>query len=595
MIMVKQGGIVLVCGVFNDKLQVMKEIQDILKSQPLNTLHIYQRVSTEIQKTQGGILDTQLKNGIKTAKKMKMDWMVWDEGAKSGSRNQEDRIVFNNLMLEVKQGNVKNIFFQDITRSQRSFEYEYYLIKTCKDFDCDIYDLGRKYDLNNPQDNFFLRLQSLFGQYENQQRRQRSVLGKRDHFLRGGWRGGITPFGFDTIDRKLEINKEESKWVKKMFEMYASGETPTDISNLFFSKGVKPRKSVSGIFNIATIQMMLKNEIYYGVDRMKDPDEPEKILAYKGVPKILDKKLFNQVQEQIKSRRKFQHKTGKRKKTTFPVLLRKMIFCDSCGEMWGVRVSIAREQYTYYCRNKENNWSVRLPNREIRKCEVKRSVSIVQTDDLVWRSIIRLNGESHILKEKDKSLILQPINPNQSRSWKQRINYLEKTITGLEDKKSFLYQQFVSGEIDKKMLGELNKGIKKQTSAYQNEIDELQERMEMKLEKDGFIDWVGKRQKRISGMAEITDTKKKQELIKEFVDRVFINHNKETNTFLVRIRLHLPLFNDKLVWKNVKDKKQGYNIKEGSYEIVEEFSVVSGRPKKVKDDEKNKKREPHYL
>ena len=54
MIMVKQGGIVLVCGVFNDKLQVMKEIQDILKSQPLNTLHIYQRVSTEIQKTQGG-------------------------------------------------------------------------------------------------------------------------------------------------------------------------------------------------------------------------------------------------------------------------------------------------------------------------------------------------------------------------------------------------------------------------------------------------------------------------------------------------------------------------------------------------------------
>ena len=63
----------------------------------------------------------------------------------------------------------------------------------------------------------------------------------------------------------------------------------------------------------------------------------------------------------------------------------------------------------------------------------------------------------------------------------------------------------------------------------------------------------------------------------------------------MRIRLNPPLFNDKLVWKNAKDKKQGYNIKEGSYEMVEEFKVVSGRPKKVKENEKEKKREPHYL
>ena len=580
---------------YSGKLQVMKEMKDILKSQPLKTLHIYQRVSTEIQKTQGGSLDTQLKNGIQTAKKMKMDWMVWDEGARSGSRNQQDRVVFNNLMLEVKQGNVKNIFFQDITRSQRSFEYEYYLIKTCKDYDCEIYDLGRKYDLNNPQDNFFLRLQSLFGQYENQQRRQRSVLGKRDHFLRGGWRGGIVPFGFENVDRTLTVNKEESKWVKEIFRLYAEGHSTANISHFLFSKGVKPRKSKSGIFNLATILKMMKNDIYIGIDSMKDPDEPEKILTYKGVPKIIDKVLWNKVQKQIGKNKHTHHNTGKNKKTVFPVLLRKMIYCDSCGEMWGARISHAREQYTYYCRNRENNWSARLPNREMKKCEVKRSVSITQTDDLVWRSIIRLNGESHILKEKDKTKILQPINPNRSRSWKQRINYLEKTITKLEDKKSFLYQQFVSDEIDKKMLDELNKGIKKQTSEYQNEIGELEERMKMKSEKDGFIDWVGKRQKRISGMSKITDTKKKQELVKEFVERVLINHNKETNTFLVRIRLNLPLFNDKLVWKNAKDKKQGYNIKEGSYEMVEEFKVVSGRPKKVKENEKEKKREPHYL
>ena len=271
---------------------VVKHIKDISKSKPDNTLHIYQRVSTEIQQTKGGSLDTQLKSGIKESKRLKMDWMVWDEGARSGSRNQENRVVFNNLMLEVKQGNVKHIFFQDITRSQRNYEYEYYLIKTCKDYDCQIYDLGRKYDLNNASDNFFLRLQSLFGQYENQQRRQRSVLGKRDHFLRGGWRGGTVPFGFDTVDRKLVINEKESVMVQQLFKEYASGETLNHISNVFYTKGFKPRHSKSGLFNIGTLRMMLKNEIYIGIDRMKDPDEPEKILVYKKVPKTISKTLF---------------------------------------------------------------------------------------------------------------------------------------------------------------------------------------------------------------------------------------------------------------------------------------------------------------
>ena len=566
----------------------MKEMKDILKSQPLKTLHIYQRVSTEIQKTQGGSLDTQLKNGIKTAKKMKMDWMVWDEGARSGSRNQQDRIVFNNLMMEVKQGNVKNIFFQDITRSQRSFEYEYYLIKTCKDYDCEIYDLGRKYDLNNPQDNFFLRLQSLFGQYENQQRRQRSVLGKRDHFLRGGWRGGIVPFGFDNVDRKLVINKEESKWVKELFNSYAEGHSMANLSHLLFSKGVKPRKSKSGIFNIATILKMLKNDIYIGIDSMKDPDEPEKILTYKGVPKIVDKKVFNKVQDRIKSNRRI----TKPSTNKFPTLLRKMVFCGSCKELWGVRHQYKKGSHVYYCRNRENKWGNRLPNRDIPECKVKRSANITHLDDLVWKSIIRLNEDSHILKEKDKSLILQPINPNQSRSWKQRINYLERTVTALENKKSFLYQQFVSGEIDKKMLGELNKTMKKQTSDYQDEIEELQDKMDIKSNKNTFIDWVGKRQNKISGMSKITDAKKKTKIIKDFVDRVWMEHDKRRNIFKVTIALKLPLFNDKLVWNNVKDKSKGYKISEGELLKTYELPVVSGRPKK---DEKDKKREPHYL
>jgi hypothetical protein len=202
---------------------------------------------------------------------------------------------------------------------------------------------------------------------------------------------------------------------------------------------------------------------------------------------------------------------------------------------------------------------------------------------LVWNSIVKLNEESHILKEKDKTKILQPINPNQSRSWKQRLNYLVKNIKGLEDKKNYIYEQFVSDEIDKNMLDKLNKNIKTQVSTNQTEIEELKSKLDLKLQKDGFINWVSKRQKRIQGMSKITDTASRIKIIKDFVDRIEMNHNKKINEFEVHIRLKLPLFNDKLVYTNVSDKSKGYMIQEGSYHNVEKLSLVSGRPKKIKE------------
>jgi hypothetical protein len=64
------------------------------------------------------------------------------------------------------------------------------------------------------------------------------------------------------------------------------------------------------------------------------------------------------------------------------------------------------------------------------------------------------------------------------------------------------------------------------------------------------------------------------------LDLVFRRHNKNTNTFVVKLRLKLPLFNDKLVWNNKTDKSKGYVIEEGSYLIEKEFEWVSHRPKK---------------
>ena len=74
-------------------------------------------------------------------------------------------------------------------------------------------------------------------------------------------------------------------------------------------------------------------------------------------------------------------------------------------------------------------------------------------------------------------------------------------------------------------------------------------------------------------MSKITDIDKKIAYIKEFVNRVFINHNKDTNEFLVKIRLNLPLYQDKLVWNNKRDKSKGYMIEEGSMKFMKNLRL----------------------
>nr|MBC8197766.1 hypothetical protein [Candidatus Neomarinimicrobiota bacterium] len=135
-------------------------------------------------------------------------------------------------------------------------------------------------------------------------------------------------------------------------------------------------------------------------------------------------------------------------------------------------------------------------------------------------------------------------------------------------------------DIDKDDLTALSKSIKKQISDIKIEIDDLQYKMKSKHQHDGFVDWIKKRQHKIKNMSKITNVDEKIKYVKEFVNRVEMNHNKETNKFVVSIILNLPLFNDKLVWKNKKDKSKGYDIHEGDLKKKIELEVKIGRRSK---------------
>ena len=79
--------------------------------QSKNTLHIYTRVSTVVQETDGTSLDTQKEMGIKKAKELGFKHKIWNEGAKSS--HHEDislRPKLSQLLTAIREGDVQHLW-----------------------------------------------------------------------------------------------------------------------------------------------------------------------------------------------------------------------------------------------------------------------------------------------------------------------------------------------------------------------------------------------------------------------------------------------------------------------------------------------------
>lgn len=134
--------------------------------------------------------------------------------------------------------------------------------------------------------------------------------------------GGKCPLGYD-VDRDTKqfiINPKTAPIVKQIFERYAQGETEFEIIKWLNEQGI--RTSRNKPFSKSSIARLLHNEKYIGVYVFKDLVRIED-----GVPAIVDKDLFDKVQELMKINRRAPSNTW----THQDYILSDKLFCGKCG------------------------------------------------------------------------------------------------------------------------------------------------------------------------------------------------------------------------------------------------------------------------
>jgi len=192
------------------------------------------RVSSQPQESDGGGLDLQRKLGKKISDKLGLEGIEFDEGVQSSWNveiNRRPKLV--ELLDEIQKKNgIRKVWVFNTDRLGRNSSSWYSILKVFMEYGVEFYigEDTKPYDLTNSVDKLTLGVLSIISQYDNELRRMRSVLGKRNSLKNGNtWVGGTVPFGFSVKGKMLVIHPIESQYVKTMFEMYNKGKSSMDI------------------------------------------------------------------------------------------------------------------------------------------------------------------------------------------------------------------------------------------------------------------------------------------------------------------------------------------------------------------------------
>lgn len=322
------------------------------------------RVSTQPQETDGGSLDVQKEMGRRISKNLGLSYMEFNEGVQSSYNievNLRPKLV--ELLNEIqKKDGLRKVWVFNTDRLGRTSQSWYSILKVFLDFGVQIYigeDFNKPYDLTNSVDKLVIGVLSLISQYDNELRRLRSIIGKRNSLRTGNtYLGSTIPFGYSVRNKRLIENTDESEYVNDIFRMYDEGKSTKSIK-MYLDKqlDIKPRRTEFG-WNLGTIQKMMRNTLYVGEQewawKEKLPNGEEQIVETIKIktPALVEKSLWDRVNTKMDLHLR---KVHRKKTNNESSLLKGILKCNKCGLTLNDRY---RESNHYYGRCTEYKWQL---------------------------------------------------------------------------------------------------------------------------------------------------------------------------------------------------------------------------------------------
>jgi len=581
-----------------DNILVIRSMNDYVDSDITdnhfkNSVVVYCRVST-IGQIKGTSLDSQQNKGIEFFEKSNIKFkniLVFRDEGKSGDdydNSNVDSIVIRDLLnviiSKIEQNLVKHFWVIDSDRLSRSTELSSIIYKTFGDNDCNYYILNERKDVNSLSGGLVLKILTVFDEYENHKRFQKSTLGKIEHLKKNKWYGGNYPYGFIKGKGKGEIliDKSKSKYVKKIFELFNEGCSIKELIKYLNKEKVLPPKSIKKVWNEGTLRNILRSELYIGKNTVTQKllknrsreyciEKNKVVTINQTFPKIIkNQKLFDEVQIKMNNLVKNSN-ADRRIKNNY--LLKGLVFCGNCGSSMKINVNKNKDWKVYCCSYIEKKW--KDISDSIPKCgkSFSKQIHIGVVEDLVWNEVLDTFKNSYIIKERFKNETLpnklknreQPL--NQIKTYNKSIsNYFEK-IEKLNNSKIELFREKLTLKLSISEYESLESSVDEEIEFCQNKI--IEKEKEIEITNNGIIwyDWLEDFDNQYNTIKSYKTFEEKREFIHKFVDKINVYWDNISNTHKLVVTFKLKIVKDKRI------NKEKYM-----------FKVVNGQNESVIDD-----------
>ena len=159
-------------------------------------------------------------------------------------------------------------------------------------------------------------------EYYSLQLSQNIRRGNRENAKKCRFTGGRVPLGYKLDkDHQFVIEPDTAPLVRRIYAMYAEGQTITEIIDQLNAEGL--RTGQGNRYTKNSLRTILKNEKYIGIYDFKNGE----IRIEDGVPAIVDKEIYYKVQKLLS----INQRAPAAKWSRADYLLTNKLFCGSCG------------------------------------------------------------------------------------------------------------------------------------------------------------------------------------------------------------------------------------------------------------------------
>jgi site-specific DNA recombinase len=428
---------------------------------------IYCRVSRD-RENQKSIKEQRLQ-GIAYADKVGKKYKIFIDEDISGGADIEDRPAFDEMLGDLSDGLIDSIWCDDQSRLERSGLTYQITIAYLTKHNATLIIGNKVMDVDDPD----TRLMMTFLSGMNEHFRLVTSKKIKRVLVRNGQDGlafAVNPYGYRTrkethgskVTKILEIDEDESKIVKQIFERSLSGIGTDSIAIELHENNTPTRKG--GKWSGKQVQDILKNPIHKGLRRW-GYDKNTKLWKHEfKIPElaIFEEAYYDKVIENLHTNRNSGEKQMK-----FDYLLKGLCKCAICGRNYYGRTRKAEvgekpKDHYYMCSSKRKG-QVNCGNR---------SIGIDKLEGLVWDTVI-----SGTMADKILDFIEQTEKDDVRLKLLTELERKSKELEKIDSVRSRLIDLYTSEEISREEYINKNDVHKSRKEVLTAEIRRIEEQL----------------------------------------------------------------------------------------------------------------------